>query len=61
MAVVAGWGGLGNLELVRRGAFGVMPGCDLGPTFVAIEATTVDSLFAALEAAGAPGLGAIAG
>jgi 4-hydroxy-tetrahydrodipicolinate synthase len=34
--VVAGWGGLQYLESVRRGAVGCMPGCDLGPAFVAI-------------------------
>jgi 4-hydroxy-tetrahydrodipicolinate synthase len=37
MAVVAGWGGLGYLESVQRGAIGVMPGCDLAAAFVAID------------------------
>jgi dihydrodipicolinate synthase/N-acetylneuraminate lyase len=35
--IVAGWGGLLYLEQVARGATGCMPGCDLGPAFVAID------------------------
>jgi len=35
--VVAGWGGLQYPESLRRGARGVMPGCDLGPALVAIH------------------------
>lgn len=35
--VVAGWGGLGYIESARRGAIGVMPGCDLGPSMVVID------------------------
>jgi dihydrodipicolinate synthase/N-acetylneuraminate lyase len=39
LEVVAGWGGLGYLEAVRRGAGGCMPGCDLGPAIAAIDRT----------------------
>jgi len=35
--IVAGWGGLGYLESVARGATGCMPGCDLGPALLAID------------------------
>lgn len=35
--IVAGWGGLHYLESARRGAVGVMPGCDLGPALVMID------------------------
>ena len=35
--IVAGWGGLGYLDSVARGATGCMPGCDLGPALVAID------------------------
>jgi 4-hydroxy-tetrahydrodipicolinate synthase len=38
MEVVAGWGGQHYLETVRRGAVGVMPGCDLAPALQAIDA-----------------------
>lgn len=37
MEIVAGWGGLGYLEQVARGASGAMPGCDLGPALLAID------------------------
>lgn len=37
MEIVAGWGGLGYLEQVARGASGCMPGCDLGPALLAID------------------------
>lgn len=37
MEVVAGWGGLGYIESLRRGAVGVMPGCDLGPALLAVH------------------------
>jgi len=37
LVVIAGWGGLNYLEMVDRGAVGCMPGCDLGPAFVAID------------------------
>jgi 4-hydroxy-tetrahydrodipicolinate synthase len=37
MEIVAGWGGLGYLEQMRRGASGCMPGCDLGPALLAID------------------------
>jgi dihydrodipicolinate synthase/N-acetylneuraminate lyase len=35
--IVAGWGGLGYVESVARGAIGCMPGCDLGPALLAID------------------------
>jgi 4-hydroxy-tetrahydrodipicolinate synthase len=35
--IVAGWGGLGYLDSIARGASGCMPGCDLGPAIVAID------------------------
>lgn len=35
--IVAGWGGIGYLEQVARGAIGCMPGSDLGPALVAID------------------------
>ena len=35
--VVAGWAGLHYLESVERGATGLIPGCDLGPAFMAID------------------------
>lgn len=35
--VVAGWGGLGYLDSVARGAVGVMPGCDLAPALLDID------------------------
>jgi 2-keto-3-deoxy-L-arabinonate dehydratase len=35
--IVAGWGGLGYLEQIERGAIGCMPGCDLGPALVEID------------------------
>jgi 4-hydroxy-tetrahydrodipicolinate synthase len=37
LAVVAGWGGLHYPEALRRGACGLMPGCDLAPAFVALH------------------------
>jgi 4-hydroxy-tetrahydrodipicolinate synthase len=37
LEIVAGWGGLGYLDQVVRGASGCMPGCDLGPALVAIH------------------------
>lgn len=37
IAIVAGWGGLGYLEQVRRGAVGCMPGCDLGPALLHVD------------------------
>jgi len=37
MEIVAGWGGLGYLEQLARGASGCMPGCDLGPALLAID------------------------
>jgi 4-hydroxy-tetrahydrodipicolinate synthase len=37
MEIVAGWGGLGYLDQVRRGASGCMPGCDLGPALLAVD------------------------
>ena len=37
MEIVAGWGGLGYLDQVARGASGCMPGCDLGPALLAID------------------------
>jgi 4-hydroxy-tetrahydrodipicolinate synthase len=55
MAVVAGWGGLHYPESLRRGAIGVMPGCDLAPALGAIhragldgEAATVERLYGAI-------------
>lgn len=38
LELVAGWGGLHYLELRERGAVGCIPGCDLGPAIMAIEA-----------------------
>ncbi len=35
--IVAGWGGLGYLDSLARGATGCMPGCDLGPALLAID------------------------
>ncbi len=35
--IVAGWGGIGYLEQVERGAVGCMPGSDLGPALLAID------------------------
>ncbi len=35
--IVAGWGGIGYLEQVQRGAVGCMPGSDLGPALLAID------------------------
>jgi 2-keto-3-deoxy-L-arabinonate dehydratase len=35
--IVAGWGGLGYLEQIERGAVGCMPGCDLGPALLDID------------------------
>lgn len=35
--VVAGWGGLHYPEALRRGACGLMPGCDLAAAFVALH------------------------
>jgi 4-hydroxy-tetrahydrodipicolinate synthase len=35
--IVAGWGGLHYLELIRRGATGCMPGCDLSSAILAID------------------------
>ncbi len=37
LEVVAGWGGLGYLDSIARGAVGVMPGCDLAPALLAID------------------------
>jgi dihydrodipicolinate synthase/N-acetylneuraminate lyase len=37
MEIVAGWGGLGYLDQLARGASGCMPGCDLGPALLAID------------------------
>jgi 4-hydroxy-tetrahydrodipicolinate synthase len=37
LELVVGWGGLGYLEQIPRGAVGCMPGCDLGPAVVAID------------------------
>ena len=37
LELVAGWGGLGYLEQIDRGAVGCMPGCDLGPVMVEID------------------------
>jgi 2-keto-3-deoxy-L-arabinonate dehydratase len=37
MEIVAGWGGLGYLEQLARGASGCMPGCDLGPALLAVD------------------------
>ena len=37
LELVAGWGGLGYLEQLRRGAVGCFPGCDLGPVMGAIH------------------------
>lgn len=37
MEIVAGWGGLGYLEQLARGACGCMPGCDLAPALLAID------------------------
>ena len=34
---MAGWGGLGYLDQVARGASGCMPGCDLGPALLAVD------------------------
>jgi dihydrodipicolinate synthase/N-acetylneuraminate lyase len=38
VAVVAGWGGLHFPEALRRGAAGLMPGCDLAAAFAALHA-----------------------
>jgi dihydrodipicolinate synthase/N-acetylneuraminate lyase len=35
--IVAGWGGVGYLEQVERGAAGCMPGSDLGPALLSID------------------------
>ncbi len=35
--IVAGWGGIGYLEQVERGAVGCMPGSDLGPALLQID------------------------
>jgi len=35
--VVAGWGGLHYPETLRRGARGLMPGCDLAAAFIALH------------------------
>lgn len=35
--IVAGWGGIGYLEQIERGALGCMPGSDLGPALLAID------------------------
>ncbi len=35
--IVAGWGGLGYLEQIERGAVGCMPGCDLAPALMDID------------------------
>ncbi len=35
--IVAGWGGIGYLEQIERGAIGCMPGSDLGPALLAID------------------------
>jgi 4-hydroxy-tetrahydrodipicolinate synthase len=37
VAVVAGWGGLHFPEALRRGAAGLMPGCDLAAAFAALH------------------------
>ena len=37
LELVAGWGGLGYLEQLQRGAVGCFPGCDLGPAIGAID------------------------
>jgi dihydrodipicolinate synthase/N-acetylneuraminate lyase len=37
LELVAGWGGLGYLEQLQRGAVGCFPGCDLGPVMGAIH------------------------
>lgn len=37
LELVAGWGGLGYLEQMFRGAVGCFPGCDLGPAIKAID------------------------
>ena len=37
LELVAGWGGLGYLEQLQRGAVGCFPGCDLGPVMSAIH------------------------
>jgi dihydrodipicolinate synthase/N-acetylneuraminate lyase len=37
LELVAGWGGLGYLEQLERGAVGCFPGCDLGPAIGAID------------------------
>ena len=37
LELVAGWGGLGYLEQLQRGAVGCFPGCDLGPAISAID------------------------
>jgi 4-hydroxy-tetrahydrodipicolinate synthase len=38
LEVVAGWGGLNYPEALRRGAGGLMPGCDLAAAFAALQA-----------------------
>jgi 4-hydroxy-tetrahydrodipicolinate synthase len=38
LQVVAGWGGLNYPEALRRGAGGLMPGCDLAAAFAALQA-----------------------
>lgn len=35
--VIAGWGGLGYLDSIARGATGVMPGCDLAAALLDID------------------------
>jgi 4-hydroxy-tetrahydrodipicolinate synthase len=37
LELIAGWGGLGYLEQVDRGASGCYPGADLGPAIAAID------------------------
>lgn len=37
LELVAGWGGLGYLEQLERGAVGCYPGCDLGPVLKLID------------------------
>jgi 4-hydroxy-tetrahydrodipicolinate synthase len=49
IAVVAGWGGVDYVDALRRGAVGVMPGCDLAPALARIHELGVTGQWVAAQ------------
>jgi 4-hydroxy-tetrahydrodipicolinate synthase len=49
IAVVAGWGGIDYVDAMRRGAIGVMPGCDLAPALARIHELGVSGQWVAAQ------------